>query len=57
MRHRRLAAVLLPLLSLAGCTPGGRDRPLFELLDPRETGVTFANTITTSDSLNIQTDV
>jgi hypothetical protein len=56
MRHRRLAAVVLPLLALAGCSIG-RERPLFELLDPNATGVTFANTITTSDSVNIQTDV
>src|SRR3989440_2033318 len=30
--------------------------PLFRLLSPAQTGVTFANTITTNDSLNVQTD-
>jgi hypothetical protein len=43
------------LLSLNGCTAES-ERPLFRLLSPNETGVSFANTITTSDSLNAQTD-
>jgi len=30
---------------------------VFRLLDAKDTGITFANTITTSDSLNVQTDV
>ncbi|MEO6527040.1 MAG: VCBS repeat-containing protein [Gemmatimonadaceae bacterium] len=50
------AALLLPLLLAAGCGRGG-ERPLFKLLGADQTGVTFANTITTSDSLNVQTDV
>jgi hypothetical protein len=41
---------------VAACTRSS-DRTVFKLLDPRETGITFANTITTSDSLNVQTDV
>ncbi len=49
-------ALLMTLLWLAGCT-GASDRPVFELLSPGRTGVTFANTITTDDSLNIHTDV
>jgi len=40
---------------LAGCSRNGQ--PLFKLLSPEVTGVTFANTITTNDSLNVQTDV
>jgi hypothetical protein len=36
-----------------GHTP---DRPLFKLLSAAHTGVTFANTITTNDSENVQTD-
>ena len=56
MHHSRLFALLIPLLWLAGCT-GKKDRPLFKLLSPDQTGVTFANTITTNDSLNVQTDV
>ena len=49
-----LSASLI-LLSLSSCT-GERDRPVFKLLSPSETGVSFANTITTTDSLNVQTD-
>jgi hypothetical protein len=41
---------------LCGCTRE-RERPLFKLLSPEETGVTFQNTITTNDSVNVQTDV
>ena len=51
------AALVIPLLWLGGCPSGERGSPRFELLAPSETGVTFANTITTSDSVNIQTDV
>ena len=47
---------IILVLSLAACG-GERERQLFELLPPEETGVTFANTITTSDSVNVQTDV
>jgi hypothetical protein len=43
------------LLLAAGC--GDEDRPLFRLLSPEQTGVSFANTIATNDSVNIQTDV
>jgi len=54
--HRsRVFAVLIPLLLLAGCK--GRSDRLFKLLSPDETGVTFANTITTDDSVNVQSDV
>ena len=56
MKYSSLLTLLTPLLWFAGCT-GKRDRPIFKLLSPDETGVTFANTITTSDSLNVQTDV
>ena len=54
MRHARLFALSIPLLCLAGCK---RDHSLFKLLSPDQTGVTFANTITTNDSVNVQTDV
>lgn len=47
---------LLSLPGLDGCRRGGQ-RALFERLTPERTGVTFANTITTGDSLNVQTDV
>src|SRR5476651_1853471 len=46
-------ALCVSLLVLAGCTDRN-DRPLFKLLSPNQTGITFANTITTDDSLNVQ---
>src|SRR2546423_9104547 len=52
----RLFVLLATHVSLGGCV-GRKDRPLFRLLSPSETGVSFANTVTTSDSLNVQTDV
>src|SRR6202521_3844741 len=55
MHHSRVFARLISILCLAGCTGSG-DRPLFKLLSPDQTGVTFANTITTDDSLNVQSD-
>ncbi len=54
---RQTARCLTALLSLAACTIGEREPALFKLLSPEQTGVTFANTISTSDSLNVQTDV
>ena len=60
MSRRRLRAcflVLVPLLiALGGCRRGNREA-VFKLLTPEDTGITFANTIATSDSLNVQTDV
>jgi hypothetical protein len=44
------------LLCVAGCR-GTRERPLFELLSPAQTGITFTNTIVAHDSLNVQSDV
>jgi enediyne biosynthesis protein E4 len=53
LRLRLLTLVTL-LIALAGCR---RNREaVFKLLGPDETGISFANTITTSDSLNVQTD-
>ena len=54
MLHSGRFALLLPLVALLGCGP--RERPVFELLAPNRTGVAFANTIRTSDTLNVQTD-
>src|SRR6266581_1992986 len=46
---RRSIGTLVPLVGiLAGC--GRQAAPLFKLLSPRHTGVTFANTITTNDT-------
>ena len=53
MKH---SALVVALLMLAGCRPERANRPLFKLLTPGRTGVTFANTIPTSDSVNVQTD-
>jgi len=51
---RRLLALAV-LLLVSGC--GHESAPtLFKLLTPRHTGVTFANTITPTDSLNAATD-
>src|SRR5438552_15677264 len=50
------SAALISLLLLDGCRREGEQRALFKLLTPAQTGVRFANTITTSDSLNAQTD-
>src|SRR5258705_3536348 len=52
---RRRFAALIPLVLAVAC--GEHERPVFKLLDPSETGVTFANAIKTDDSLNVQTDV
>src|SRR5438105_7102020 len=48
--------LLVALLGGSGCSRNS-ERPLFKLLTPGETGVSFANTITSSDSMNVQTDV
>ena len=56
MERSLLFVLLAALVSLGGCI-GKKDRPVFKLLSPGETGVSFTNTITTSDSLNVQTDV
>ncbi|MEO8577802.1 MAG: VCBS repeat-containing protein [Gemmatimonadales bacterium] len=57
MSLSRRSALSISLLCLAGCADGGSDRALFKLLSPDDTGVKFANTITTNDSLNVQNDV
>ena len=49
-------ALVVALLAVAGCRPERAIRPLFKLLTPARTGVTFANTITTNDSVNVQTE-
>ncbi|UCG85427.1 MAG: VCBS repeat-containing protein [Gemmatimonadota bacterium] len=54
--HRYRLLLSSSLLGVASC--GGRDDvvPLFRLLPPDSTGITFANTITTNDSVNVQKD-
>src|SRR5690349_12092308 len=55
--HRRQAMVLVSaLLAISGCSR--RSEPaVFKLLSPQETGIDFQNTITATDSFNVQTDV
>ena len=52
----RLICTLISVLSLAGCSRKS-DHKVFKLLSPTQTGVAFANQITTNDSINVQTDV
>jgi hypothetical protein len=47
--------VLVTTSVVAACARH-RERPVFKLLESSRTGVTFANTITTNDSLNFLTD-
>src|SRR6267143_1291940 len=54
--YRHLVAFCVSLVSLDACSRE-RHPPLFKQLTPGHTGVTFANTITTNDSVNVQTDV
>src|SRR5437879_4630453 len=55
---RAMRFALLVALPLShGCGTDRAQHPLFKLLPPARTGVGFANTITTSDSLNVRTDV
>src|SRR5205814_6062511 len=54
----RSIGTLLPIVAVLSC--GRRSAgapPLCRLLSQAQTGVTFANTITTSDSVNVQTNV
>jgi enediyne biosynthesis protein E4 len=55
-RAPRLAQLAAALALVTGCSGGGERHapPLFRLLPPSRTGVTFANTITTNDSVNVQ---
>ena len=55
--HPCSRVVLVTVGVLIACGRGESARPAFTLLSPDETGVKFANTITTSDTLNVQTDV
>src|SRR2546426_3835872 len=53
----RYCALVVSLVLFAGCGQQQKTPPLFRLLTPDQTGVRFANTITTTDSENVQTDV
>ena len=51
------SALFICLLLSHGCRSERAARPLFKLLTASQTGLTFANTITTNDSVNVQNDV
>jgi enediyne biosynthesis protein E4 len=51
----RWTSGLMLVLAGSGCRDSNAHR-LFDILPAEKTGVTFANTITTSDSLNVRTD-
>src|SRR5437762_358361 len=54
----RSIGTLVSIVAVMSCgRPSARAPSLFRLLSPAQTGVTFANTITTTDSVNVQTDV
>ncbi|MEJ2240327.1 MAG: CRTAC1 family protein, partial [Gemmatimonadales bacterium] len=53
---RDLLLFLASVLGLVSCNHQEDATPLFELLTPEQTGVTFTNSITTNDSVNVQTD-
>src|SRR3989441_4072320 len=57
MRCRYPCALVVSLVLFDGCRQQQKTPPLFRLLTPDQTGVRFANTITTTDSENVQTDV
>ena len=58
MRHPvRCALSVAWLVWSAACTASKTEHPVFKLLSPKQTGVTFANTIVTDDSLNVLSDV
>src|SRR3989475_2761380 len=54
--YKHLVAICIALLPLSACSHETHP-PLFRRLTPGHTGVNFANTITTTDSENVQTDV
>src|SRR6059036_3911973 len=56
MTCRRLLSLIASLLLLLGGCHHEEGPHLFTLLTPDQTGVTFANTITTNDSENVQSD-
>src|SRR5713226_7363091 len=54
----RSIGTFVSIAAVMGCDrQAGAAPPRFRLLSPAETGVTFANTITTTDSVNVQTNV
>jgi len=54
--HRPRYLLVAFSILLASCGGEEPEAPLFRLLSPDQTGITFANTVTTTDSVNVQTD-
>lgn len=55
--YSRLAIITIFVILLsAACIPNDQPAPLFRELSPDNTGITFSNTIVSTDSLNVQTD-
>src|SRR2546430_10001897 len=52
----RAIATLVRIVAMMSCGRRSARTPLFRLLTPAQTGVTFANTITTDDWLNVLTN-
>ena len=48
--------VFILLMSITACTPEESIPPVFYELSPDQTNITFTNTVTWDDSLNVQTD-
>jgi hypothetical protein len=53
----RFSFTILAVVLLLSACRHGEQAALFKLLTPSQTGITFANTITTSDSLNPQIEI
>lgn len=54
MISRYFTTLILSILLVAGCSfESDKGPPLFQKLNPDQTGITFTNTITSTDSLNI----
>ena len=49
--------LVMTLLVLIGACHGPSEPPVFRLLTPGETGISFANTVVAGDSVNVTTDV
>ncbi len=48
--------LLFSVLYFQACSPKEKSSPIFKKLSSVQTGITFENTITTNDTINIQTD-
>lgn len=56
MLNRSLLSIFVVLLFLTACTNGENQHALFQELGSDQTNITFSNTISYNDSLNVETD-